>query len=287
MTPFLKKKPELASSLLAAGDFQILGSSSSGNAALLRTPSTKVLIDAGFSARRLQSMLFDLRESIENIDAVFLTHEHSDHSHGVLGLSRYKHIQFFANRETALAIESKLKAPLLKRPINWRFFETGASFVFQDLEVTSFSVPHDAYDPVGYIFKTQGEVCTQIGWLTDLGYVPDYIREKIKEVDVLVLESNYDELLLDRDTKRPWSIKQRIKGRHGHLDNRSAFNLLQGTKDANWRHVYLMHISRDCNSIACIEKMIAPLRESHKHLSINIVDPDLGSHYVHSFAVSF
>ncbi len=128
--------------------FQILGSSSAGNSALLETESSKILIDAGFSSRRLNALLSAIQVSLEEIDAVFLTHEHQDHSAGILGLSRRPNLKVFANYETAQMVKKKLR-----KPVDWRIFETGSSFIFQDLEVMTFQLPHDAYDPVGYVFQ--------------------------------------------------------------------------------------------------------------------------------------
>ncbi|MGB0184801.1 MAG: MBL fold metallo-hydrolase, partial [Opitutales bacterium] len=151
-------------------DFQILGSSSLGNCALLRTPESKILIDAGFSGKRIEAKLESLGESIDQIQAVFLTHEHSDHALGIRGLSRRPDLPIFANRDTADAVQAKLS----KRP-NWQVFETGTTFHFRDLEVRSFALPHDAYDPVGYVFRWDGGASTptqSLAWITDLGYVP-------------------------------------------------------------------------------------------------------------------
>lgn len=113
-----------------SADFKILGSSSSGNCALLRTGQTRVLIDAGFSGKRIGAMLEAVDERIEAIDAVFLTHEHSDHAKGIRGLARFADLPIFANRDTADAVQAKLS----KRP-NWQIFETGSAFRFRDMEI--------------------------------------------------------------------------------------------------------------------------------------------------------
>ena len=96
-----------------------------------------------------------------------------------------------------------------------------AQLRFRDIDVRSFALPHDAYDPVGFIFGGDSPMIysqpRSLAWVTDLGYVPEHVREHIRCVQTLVIEANYDEDLLDRDDKRPWSTKQRIRGRHGHL----------------------------------------------------------------------
>ena len=252
--------------------FQILGSSSSGNSALLVTENCKVLIDAGFSARRLGRMLEACGESIDTIDAVFISHEHSDHTSGLNGLSRQPGLKVFANRSTAQAIQEKLN-----RRVNWQLFETGNNFSFRDLDVKTFSVPHDAYDPVGYTFSQGGTDQTQPGpslaWVIDLGYVPQLVREMVRHVEVLVLEANYDLKMLDDDPGRPWPLKQRIKSRHGHLSNQDAFEFLTSEEHPGWRHVYLAHLSKDCNKVSLVEDLFNGPESSRRPFDLTVVDP--------------
>lgn len=256
-------------------NFHVLGSNSSGNCALLVTETTRVLIDAGFSARKILGLLADRGLSIQDIDGVFITHEHHDHASGLRGLAKYPHLRFFANRDTARAIQSRLQ----RRP-SWHVFETGADFSFRDLQVSSFSVPHDAYDPVGFVFEWgYGDLLSarrRLGWITDLGYIPDLVRERIREVDILVVEANYDDEMLDGDPKRPWSVKQRIKGRHGHLSNRDALRLLEETEAARWETVYLIHLSRDCNCIRKVQSLFSPFARNGHKFTIQVVDPNSG-----------
>jgi len=232
--------------------FSILGSGSAGNSALLRTDNTRVLVDAGFSAKRLAGLLAALGEKLEAIDAIFLTHEHGDHAAALTGLARYPQIKVFANRATAEKAQSGLK-----HRISWQLFETGATFRFRDLEVSSFAVPHDAQEPVGFIIAHGDDDLLSprrsLAWLTDLGHAPQHVRERIRGADVLVVEANHCPQMLEADTKRPWSTKQRISGRHGHLSNAAARELLESVADAHWRHVFFAHLSRDCNSPAAVE----------------------------------
>ena len=255
--------------------FQILGSSSSGNCAFLQTESSKILIDAGFSGRRLNALLNEIDVSIEEIDAVFLTHEHQDHSAGILGLSSCRNLKVFANHETAEVVKRRLR-----KPVDWQIFETGRPFVFKDLEVATLQLPHDAYDPVGYVFQWGKNDFfsrrSSLAWLLDLGYVPQQVCEAIPNVEVLVIEANHDTALLEQDTRRPFSVKQRVRGRHGHLSNQAVLELFNTFDNPNWRQVYLAHLSRDCNNVELVQRTFAPFQECQKDCAITVVDPENG-----------
>ncbi len=216
-------------------------------------------------------MLENSGEHIDNIDAVFITHEHSDHATGIKGLSRFSHLKYHANRDTAQAIRENLK-----RRVNWQVFDTGRTFTFRDLQVSPFSIPHDAYDPVGFLFSWGTDDLfnppRKLAWLTDLGYVPEMVKEKIRDVDYLVLEANHDREMLEMDTRRPWSLKQRILGRHGHLSNKSASELLKEVSNPGWKRVFLAHLSRDCNNVELVRRTFAPIEEA-QGCAMTVVDP--------------
>lgn len=256
--------------------FKILGSGSAGNCAVLHTAESHVLIDAGFSARKLRQLLHDAGESLDRIDAVFLTHEHGDHAAGIDGLKKFPHIRVFANAATARAVQARLD-----HKIAWQLFETGSRFHFKDLEIESFHVPHDAQEPVGFTFS-HGRAddlfspLRRLAWLTDLGHAPQHIRERIRDVDVLVVESNHCPRLLEADVKRPWPTKQRISGRHGHLSNDNVRELLEAVASPRWQHIYLTHVSRDCNSPEAIESALAGLR-SRLSCRFNVVSSGGGT----------
>lgn len=255
--------------------FRILGSGSAGNAALLQTDRTRVLVDAGFSARKLNELLAAAGETLERIDAIFLTHEHGDHAAALSGLARHPHLRVYANRATAQAVQRTLK-----HRIAWQLFETGATFTFRDLEVSSFSVPHDAQDPVGFfIAHGSDDLFSQrrtLAWLTDLGHAPQHVRERVRDADVLVVEANYCPRLLEADARRPWSVKQRINGRHGHLSNDAASELLRSIASPRWRHVFFAHLSRDCNSPAAVEAACAPALAALR-CGFSVVAPGAGT----------
>jgi phosphoribosyl 1,2-cyclic phosphodiesterase len=255
--------------------FQILGSGSSGNCALLQTRDCRILIDAGFSGRRILDLLRQQGLGPDQIDAVFLTHEHQDHCQGFRGLSRYAHLTWFANRDTYEALDQPAK-----ERSRWVFFETGSRFRFRDLEVDTFSIPHDAADPVGYCFSWGGEDLfnpfRSLAWVLDLGHVTALVRERIVRAQTLVVEANYDPALLERDEKRPWSVKQRIQGRHGHLSNLAVLELLRDTPFDRLSQVFLAHVSKDCNSLEAIRKTLRSLPPERGTCPIHWFNPQSG-----------
>ncbi len=220
--------------------FTMLGSGSAGNCSYLETDETRILIDAGFSGRQIRKRLESIGRTPERLDGILISHEHSDHTQGLGTIAAKLQIPVYCNRLTREAIEGQVKDPL-----DFRIFNEGARFEIGDIEVENFSVPHDAYDPVGFLLRTR---VGNIGVLTDLGHATRSVIERARQAHVLLLECNYDQELLERDTKRPWSIKQRILSRHGHLSNDAAAELLEQAVTPDLRRVYLVHLSRDCNS---------------------------------------
>jgi phosphoribosyl 1,2-cyclic phosphodiesterase len=217
----------------------ILGSGSSGNCAYLETDEARVLVDAGFSLRQIRKRLESIGRVPENLTAILITHEHSDHVSGLPLLSEKLHIPIYCNRPTQEAVEYTYQTRL-----GCHVFETGARFEIGDILVETFSVPHDAQDPVGFLVRTRG---VNIGFLTDLGHTTRLVLERIRPAHALVLESNHDVKMLQDCPRRPWSLKQRILGRHGHLSNEAAADAAEQIMSAELRHLYLGHLSRECN----------------------------------------
>jgi phosphoribosyl 1,2-cyclic phosphodiesterase len=222
-----------------AVEFTILGSGSNGNCAYLECGGTRLLIDAGFSARQIRERLAEIGRAPESLTGILLTHEHTDHTNGLGTLCSKLPVPIYCNRLTKEAVEMQFKTRF-----DFRIFSTGASFEVGEVGVETFSVPHDAYDPVGFMLRA--DRC-QIGFLTDLGHATKLVVERVRRSNVLVLETNHDMKLLQDDLKRPWSVKQRIMSRHGHLCNEAAATVLEELVTADLRHVYLGHLSRDCN----------------------------------------
>jgi phosphoribosyl 1,2-cyclic phosphodiesterase len=217
----------------------ILGSGSAGNCAYLETDETRVLIDAGFSLRQIRQRLAAIGRAPENLTGILVTHEHSDHVSGLAALSEKLRMPVYCNRFTREAIEYQIGIKL-----DCRQFATGTTFELGDVVVESFNVPHDAQDPVGFVLRTNGG---NIGFLTDLGHATKLVLERVRRAQVLVLESNHDVKMLQNCPHRPWALKQRILSRHGHLSNEAAADAAEQLMTADLRHLYLGHLSRDCN----------------------------------------
>lgn len=239
--------------------FTILGSGSAGNCAYLETDDARILVDAGFSPLQIRKRLAGIGRTPENLSAIVLTHEHSDHISGLLGLADKFHLPVFCNRgtqdATLWAFKTKWNSgknsaragwsdpETLKAKIDWRIFSTGDSFEIADVQVDTFSIPHDAQDPVGYFLRTAGG---NVGFVTDLGHMTKLVIERVRAANVLVLESNHDVKML-QNSRRSWSLKQRILGRHGHLSNEAAAEAAAQIMSAGLKHLYLAHLSRECN----------------------------------------
>jgi len=219
----------------------ILGSGSAGNCALVESPKTRVLLDGGLSARQMRQRLALCGVNPIEIDAILITHEHSDHAGGLDVWCRQFGTPVYANSLTAEVL--RRQSPEAKK--DWRIFATGGDFEIKDIAVQTFSVPHDAMDPVGFVLHHQRE---SLGFLTDLGFATRLACERVRQAHTLVIEANHDEKLLQNDTRRPWATKQRIMSRHGHLSNAAAAGVLADMLGGNLRRAVLGHLSRDCNT---------------------------------------
>lgn len=227
----------------------ILGSGSAGNCAYVETEEARVLIDAGFSLRQIRQRLATIGRAPENLTGILVTHEHSDHVQSLPLMSEKLRVPIYCNRPTQEAVEYQYQTRLA-----CRIFETGAGFEIGDIAVETFSIPHDAQDPVGFLLRTSAG---NIGFLTDLGHATRLVLERVRPAHVLVLESNHDVKMLQDCPRRPWSLKQRILGRHGHLSNEAAADAVEQVMSADLRHLYLGHLSRECNRPELAQRVVS------------------------------
>jgi phosphoribosyl 1,2-cyclic phosphodiesterase len=219
----------------------VLGSGSAGNCALVETPGCRLLIDGGLSAKQMALRLQQCGVSPQEIDGILITHEHSDHVCGLDVWCKQFATPIYCNRLTAEVLQRTLP----ERPRTWRVFATGSDFEIGDIAIQCFPIPHDAVEPVGFVLH-HGSAA--LGFLTDLGFPTKLVYERVRQVQTLVIETNHDEKLLQNDTRRPWSVKQRIMSRHGHLSNAAAAGVLVELLGSNLQRAILGHLSRDCNT---------------------------------------
>ena len=280
--------------------FTVLASGSKGNCSVVTGGNTRILVDAGLSCRELFRRMRLVDEDPATLDAIIITHEHSDHVAGLavtarkLGIPVYftegthrawvrwlsprkqmtytqwleqcrkqaaarmaeadaasveecdtEDAEASAEPATAETVES-IHAKAVKDP-TWlpsvQFFQSGKPFQIGDILVSSFTIPHDAADPVGFVFRAEG---VRMAVATDLGYIPPNVKAQLRGVDLLLLESNHDLEML-RDGPYPWSVKQRVLSRVGHLSNEAASTYLETEYDGQAAYVILGHLSESNN----------------------------------------
>ena len=225
---------------------RVLGSGSKGNALAVRAGGTLLLVDLGFTHKEVARRLAECGADIDEVSAVLFTHDHVDHCRGVATFhSRHPDVPLLANGDTADAIA-------LQSGVNdgWTLFENGEPFEVGAFTVTAFPIPHDAADPVGYLLEAGGSALF-VG--TDMGYVTENVRAAFARATCAVLEANHDPVLLEQ-SDRPVSLKQRIRGRAGHLANEDAAALLVETNPPSLKTLLLGHISQQCNSLSLARK---------------------------------
>lgn len=261
---------------------QILGSSSSGNSALLFTAHTCILIDAGIATRHVKAALAEENRTLEDLTAILLTHEHSDHINALPTLTRKHPIPLYATEETAYAVNAIHRRKKINSSLHWHLFQHDRPFALADLEIEPFPVPHDAQDPVGFLLSAGGEDLFHprrtIAWLTDLGHIPSRLPSRLRKADLLLLEANHDPELLDSCPTRPYQTKRRIAGPHGHLSNAAARDFLAAVSKPRWQQVLLAHLSRQCNRVDLAQKDVQqPQDGTQWDFSINVIDPQNGT----------
>jgi phosphoribosyl 1,2-cyclic phosphodiesterase len=218
----------------------VLASGSSGNSIYVASGTTRILIDAGLSAKQIALRLGHIGVIPESINGICVSHEHGDHIGGIRVLQKRHSIPVYANAGTLNGILRQHKG----NEIAAKVFQTGSTFEIGDILIEPFSVPHDAYEPVGFRLQT-ADTC--VGIVTDLGMVTSLVREKLKGCRAIIVESNHDEDLL-QEAPRPWPLKQRIRSRQGHLSNIDAARLITESATEKLEHVFLAHLSSDCNT---------------------------------------
>ena len=236
--------------------FCSLSSGSSGNCQYIETDRTKILIDGGFSGKKIEGLLSSIGTSAIDIDYILVTHEHIDHVKGVGVLSRRYDIPILANNNTWLNM-SKTIGEIKDR--NIKIIESNKDFELEDLGVCPFKIFHDAAEPVGYCIYYKN---IKISIITDTGWVNNNIKSKIKGSTLYLMESNHDVKML-KEGSYPWYLKKRILGVNGHLSNEDAGKVLSEVLLGKGEVVLLGHLSKDNNSPSLAQETVRECIESH------------------------
>jgi phosphoribosyl 1,2-cyclic phosphodiesterase len=272
--------------------FTVLASGSKGNCTVVSGGRTRILVDCGLSCRELFRRMKLTGEEPAALDAILITHEHSDHVNGLSVTARKLNIPVYVTEATHQAwirsvtprkrmtraqwmeqyreqapeepsagdtsqadtsvaqpesAPSNSSLPSRKEKPAWlpavEHFQAGEAFEIGDIAISPFTTPHDAADPVGFVFRAEG---VRMGFATDLGYVPPNVSTQLQGVDLLMLESNHDLEML-RDGPYPWSVKQRVLSRVGHLSNEAAAEFFAQGYDGQAVYVILAHLSESNN----------------------------------------
>lgn len=243
-----------------------LGSGSKGNALYLASGNTRILIDAGLSAKQLRERLARIGVELATIDAIVITHEHIDHMRAVEMLGCKAGIPIFANSDTAKALYECIgSSPKFK------IFCTGESFEYGDFLFNPFTIQHDAVDPVGLTIQTAE---AKVGVCTDLGFVTSVVRAELRGCHLLYLEANHQPNMVHA-CNRPVSYKQRVLSRQGHLSNEECAELLAHLWHPELKHVFLAHLSSECNSPDLALKIVSDrLAQEGRSVPITIAFQD-------------
>jgi phosphoribosyl 1,2-cyclic phosphodiesterase len=225
----------------------ILASGSSGNSTLLETEHTTLLIDAGLGRKEILRRFAAMgRPRPERVDAILITHEHSDHSNGLAQMAREWRCPAYLTESTHREVLKMFPTGPFQKMERVEYVRAGERFEIGDIEISPFVIPHDAVDPVGYTFRSNG---AKVAVATDLGYMPEHVKLHLREVDFLILESNHDLEML-KVGPYPWYIKQRVMSRTGHLSNTVVSEFLSDSEvfDGRAKHLVLAHLSEQNNT---------------------------------------
>ncbi len=223
-----------------------LGSGSGGNATLLQSGGTTLLIDCGFSLRELEARLAQVDLKASCIDALLLTHEHGDHVKGAATLSRRYNVPVWATVGTSRGCKWHQDSQL------HHFHADGYSFRIGEVEVTPFTVPHDAAEPCQYLFQANQK---RLGILTDSGCITSHIIAQLQGLDALLLEFNHDIKMLQQGPYPPF-LQRRVGGNHGHLNNHQSADLLRQLDHQRWKYLIGAHVSEKNNAKRLVRDVV-------------------------------
>ena len=252
-----------------------IASGSSGNSIYIGTKSTHILLDVGITGKRLEAGLLSI--GAKPPDAIFVTHEHSDHISGVGVISRRFDVPIYATEKTWLRIERHNMIGKIP-PGNRRIVYAGEPCVINDLSICAFDIPHDSAQPVGYTVLGEGY---KVAVVTDLGYVSDTVRENLAGSDLILLECNHDLEMLENGPY-PRDLKDRVRSKKGHLSNVSCAEFLAEAFTPKLKYVYLGHLSEENNRPLLAIDTVLRVLESRKikvgvELKLRLAERDMPS----------
>ncbi len=237
----------------------VIASGSSGNCVYVETGGAKILIDAGISNKRIEAGLRSICVSPEEIDAVFITHEHSDHISGLRVFQKKYHKKLYLTKGTLAGLND---ADAICSSCEIKIVPQFSEVIIKECRVNTFLTDHDANESFGV---TLASADSKISIATDLGYVNKAVFDHLKYSNILIFESNYDDEMLMNGIY-PWYLKKRIMGKKGHLSNADSAAALLALNWEGLSHVYLAHLSRENNTHETVERIVRQVfsGESHK-----------------------
>ena len=249
--------------------FCSLGSGSSGNSFLVKNEQTLLVLDCGFSLSEIETRMSQKEINPENITALFLTHEHDDHSRGIFSLAdKYKKPIYLTHGTLKMCAKKIRKSYQLK----FNIILPLETIILDEFKISSIPVPHDAREPVQFKFESQNK---SLAIITDLGFGSNELINSIKEINALILESNHDDSLL-RKSRYPIALKNRILSDYGHLSNEQSFQILKKINLDKLKWLGAAHLSRENNS----PELVLNSWKSAFKKEINIIDRDFGLNWI-------
>lgn len=241
-----------------------LGSGSRGNGTLIEDGDTRLLVDLGFSVKETTARLLRLGCTPQDISAVLVTHEHADHISGVIAFAEKFCIPVYMTAGTYYSRAKKISSEVVR-------FSSHRSFTVGSLGVEPVTVPHDAREPCQFVFSS-GQV--RVGLLTDIGHITPHVVDRYHQLDILMLECNYDPHML-ASGPYPYKLKQRVAGSYGHLSNKQAAELLNATQSGGLGHLVISHISEK-NNLPALAMTAVNEALGHWHGNLVLADQDCG-----------
>lgn len=243
----------------------VLGSGSSGNCSYIEIAGKKILVDVGYSMKKINDKLSTVGKTLNDIDAIFITHDHGDHIKSFGAISRKYDIDLYIHPKSLNEVRhklGKLDETKIKLLTDKRIF-------LDNIMVENFEVMHDSANNLGYSFMYRNK---KLSYVTDIGKITNIVKEACKDSDILAFESNYDlNLLLNGEY--PWTLKNRVKGNRGHISNEEASKLIASIADNRMRKIILLHLSSENNHPELALRELKELIGSNKDIEVSSQEP--------------